>query len=81
MIKRPVESGWGGDGVVCADPVDDDRRGSGERAQHESVPRPAGRVGRGPGRETVPAPKTRLMFSYLVCRNRLSSPVTPIEAA
>jgi len=81
MIKRPVESGWGGDAVVCADTVGDDRGGSGEPAQHDSVHRPMDLVGRGPGRETVPAPKTRLNFSYLVCRNRLPSPVTPIEAA
>jgi len=63
MIKRPVESGWGGDAVVCADSVGSDRGGSGELAQHDSVHRPG------------------LIFSCLLCRNRLSSPVTPIEAA
>ena len=25
MIKKPVESGWGGDAVVCADSVGGDR--------------------------------------------------------
>jgi hypothetical protein len=40
MIERPVESGCGGDAVVCADSVGSDRGGSGERAQHDSVHRP-----------------------------------------
>jgi hypothetical protein len=35
MIKRPVESGWGGDAVVCADSVGGDRGVSGEPAQHD----------------------------------------------
>jgi hypothetical protein len=39
MIKRPVESGWGGDAVVCADSVGSDRGGSSESAQHDSVHR------------------------------------------
>jgi hypothetical protein len=38
MIKRPVESGWGGNAV--ADSVGSDRGGSGEPAQHDSVHRP-----------------------------------------
>ena len=37
MSKRPVESGWGGDAVVCADSVGGDRGGSGEPAQHDSI--------------------------------------------
>jgi hypothetical protein len=40
MSKRPVESGWGGDAVVCADSVGGDRGGSGEPAWHDSVHRP-----------------------------------------
>ena len=43
MIKRPVESGWGGNAV--ADSVGSDRGGSGEPAQHDSVHRPVGLVG------------------------------------
>ena len=39
MIKRPVESGWGGDAVVCADSVGSDWGGSGEPAQYDSVHR------------------------------------------
>jgi hypothetical protein len=62
MIKRPVESGWGGDAVVCADSVGSDPGGSGEPVQQDSVHR------------------LGLIFPCLLCRNRLSSPVTPIEA-
>ena len=40
MIKRPVESGWGGDAVVCDYSVGNDRGGSGEPAQPDSVHRP-----------------------------------------
>jgi hypothetical protein len=63
MTNRPVESGWVGDAVVCADSVGSDRGGSGEAAQHDSIRRPG------------------LIFSRLLCRNRLCSAVTPIEAA
>jgi hypothetical protein len=63
MIKRPVESGWGGDAVFCAGSVVMIGEALGKPAQHDSVHRPG------------------LILSCLLCRNRLSSPVTPIEAA
>ncbi len=40
MIKRPVESGWGGNSVVCADSEGGDRGGFGEPAQYASIHRP-----------------------------------------
>jgi hypothetical protein len=45
MIRRPVESGWGGDAVVCANSEGSDRGGSGEPAQHDSFHRPVNLVG------------------------------------
>jgi hypothetical protein len=81
MIKKPGESYWGGDAVVCADPVGIDRGRCGEPAQYDCIHRPVDLVGLVEIRLcTVPAPGAGPVFPLFLCRNQHSLPVTPIEA-